>query len=128
LIRIETTYNINSICPELVNRSKKEGLWFTKDILFFVVFNINEPIAFFGLKIGASKAVIKCDYVSKKYRRQGLLYKFILYRINYLKENYPNIKKITASTTELATNVHLKLGAEFVEKYKCGLTLVEYNI
>jgi hypothetical protein len=51
-----------------------------------------------------------------------------LYRINYLKENYPNIKKITASTTELATNVHLKLGAEFVEKYKCGLTLVEYNI
>ena len=128
MIRIETTYDINSLCPELVALSKLEGVWFTRGILFFVVFNVNTPIAFFGLKIGTSRAVMKCDYVSKEYRRQGLLKKFIVYRLKFLKNNMKDIKEVTASTTKLATNVHLRLGAREIEKYKCGLTKVKYII
>jgi len=128
LIRIETTYNINSICPDLVNRSKKEGLLFIDSILFFVVFNKKTPIAFFGLKIGTSSAVLKCAYVIKEYRRQGLLKKLTLYRLQFLKKNMPSIKEVSANTTKMATGVHLSIGAKEIAKYKNGITKIKYEL
>ena len=46
---IKTTYDINSLCEDLVTLSKKEGLLFSKNIMFFVVYMKSKPIAFFGL-------------------------------------------------------------------------------
>ena len=126
-MKITTTYDIRSICNDLVNQSIKEGLLFSKGILFFVLHD-SEPIAFFGLKINDKTAIIKCDYVSKEYRGNRLLYKMIKYRLNWLKNNIPAVKKAVANTTEMATSSHIKAGAKILKQYKNKITKVEYEI
>ena len=127
-MKIKTTYNIRLICNELVEQSKKEGLLFSKGILFFVLHDNKIPVAFFGLKINNKTAIIKCDYVSKDYRGNRLLYKMIKYRLDWLKKKVPSVKKVFANTTEMATSSHIKAGANILNQYKNKITKVEYEI
>ena len=127
-MRIKTTYNINSICKDLVELSKKEGLLFINKILFFVVYDSEQPIGFFGLRLYKKKALIKCDYVKKENRGNRLLTKMIYYRLRWLKENRPEIKKISLTTTPMATNSHLRCGAKIVKVFKNQVTQLEYEI
>ena len=127
-MKIKTTFNIRLICNELVEQSKKEGLLFSKGILFFVLHDNEIPVAFFGLKINNKTAIIKCDYVSKDYRGNRLLYKMINYRLNWLKKKVPSVKKVFANTTEMATSSHIKAGAKILNRYKNKITKVEYEI
>lgn len=125
---IKTTYDLNSVCSNLVTLSKKEGLLFSKNILFFVVYDQDKPIAFFGLKLNATTALIKCDYVIKSKRGNRLLYKMIIFRLNWLRKNKPKIKKVSANTTEMATSSHIKAGARIIKKYNNNITKIEYEI
>lgn len=127
-MRIKITKEITSTCNDLVAQSKKEGLLFSKGILFFILYVEENPVAFFGLKINDKTAVIKCDYVSKPHRGNRLLYKMIKYRLDWLKQKYPYIKKVTANTTEMATSSHIKAGAKILKQYKNKITKVEYEI
>ncbi len=127
-MKIKTTYNIRLICNELVEQSKKEGLLFSKGTLFFVLYDQETPFAFFGLKINNKTAIIKCDYVSKDYRGNRLLYKMIKYRLDWLKKKVPSVKKVFANTTEMATSSHIKAGAKILNQYKNKTTKVEYEI
>ena len=111
-MKIKATYNINSECKDLVEMSKKEGLLFIDNILFFVVYETEHPIGFFGLRLYKKKALIKCDYVKKENRGNRLLTKMIYYRLRWLKENRPEIKKISLTTTPMATNSHSRCGAK----------------
>ena len=112
---IKTTYDINSLCKDLVTLSKKEGLLFSKNIMFFVVYMKSKPI-------------IKCDYVIKSERGNKLLQKMITFRLNWLRIYKPKIKKVTANTTQMATNSHLKSGAKLIKKYNNNITKVQYEI
>lgn len=125
---IKTTYDINSLCEDLVTLSKKEGLLFSKNIMFFVVYMKSKPIAFFGLKIMENSAIIKCDYVIKSERGNKLIQKMITFRLNWLRIYKPKIKKVTANTTQMATNSHLKSGAKIIKKYNNNITKVQYEI
>jgi hypothetical protein len=108
--------------------SKKEGLLFIDNILFFVVYDTEQPIGFFGLRLYKKKALIKCDYVKKENRGNRLLTKMIHYRLRWLKENRPEIKKISLTTTPMATNSHLRCGAKIVKVFKNQVTQLEYEI
>lgn len=121
-MKIKATYNINSVCKDLVEMSKKEGLLFIDNILFFVVYDTEQPIGFFGLRLYKKKALIKCDYVKKENRGNRLLTKMIHYRLRWLKENRPEIKKISLTTTPMATNSHLRCGAKIVKVFKNQVT------
>lgn len=127
-MKIKTTYNIRLICNELVEQSKKEGLLFSKGILFFVLYDQETPFAFFGLKINNKTAIIKCDYVSKDYRGNRFLYKMIKYRLDWLKKKAPSVRRVFANTTEMATSSHIKSGAKILNQYKNKITKVEYEI
>jgi len=127
-LKIKATYNINSVCKDLVEMSKKEGLLFIDNILFFVVYDTEQPIGFFGLRLYKKKALIKCDYVKKENRGNRLLTKMIHYRLRWLKENRPEIKKISLTTTPMATNSHLRCGAKIVKVFKNQVTQLEYEI
>lgn len=127
-MKIKTTYNINLYCKELVDKSKKEGLLFSKGILFFILFDNEKPIGFFGLKVNNKSAIIKCDYVSKEYRGNRFLFNMINHRISWLKKKIPRIKYVYANTTEMATSSHIKAGATILKKYKNKITKVKYEI
>jgi|5_EtaG_2_1085323.scaffolds.fasta_scaffold22952_2 hypothetical protein len=127
-MEIKLTYDINSVCKDLVELSKKEGLLFNKNILFFILYNNTEVVGFFGLKIHTKTANIKCDYVTKKYRGNKLLTKMIIHRINWLRKHKPSVNKISLTTTPMATNSHLRCGAKIVKTYKNGITKLEYEI
>lgn len=127
-MKIKATYNINSECKDLVEMSKKEGLLFIDNILFFVVYDTEQPIGFFGLRLYKKKALIKCDFVKKENRGNRLLTKMIYYRLRWLKENRPEIKKISLTTTPMATNSHLRCGAKIVKVFKNQVTQLEYEI
>jgi len=122
------THNIDSVCPDLVHLAKKEGLLFSSNIMFFVVFNENDPIAFFGLKLYATSATMKCSYVIKSERGGGLLYNMTEYRLKWLKLNRPKIKIVNANTTKMSLNTHLKHGANIQARYKNGITKLWYEI
>tara|TARA_R100000935_G_C2839135_1_gene170018 strand:- start:4203 stop:4589 length:387 start_codon:yes stop_codon:yes gene_type:complete len=122
------THNITSVCPDLVHLAKKEGLLFSGNIMFFVVFNEDDPIAFFGLKLSERTATMKCSYVIKSERRTGLLCRMTRYRLQWLKLNRPKIKKVDANTTKMSLNTHLKEGAKIQARYKNGITKLYYEI
>lgn len=122
------THNIDSICPDLVHLAKKEGLLFSGNIMFFVVLNENDPIAFFGLKLSETSAKMKCDYVIKSERGKGLLSKITRYRLKWLKLNRPKIKNVDANATKMALNTHLKQGAKIQQVYKNGITKLYYQL
>ena len=82
----------------------------------------------FKTKINEKSAIIKCDYVIKSERGNKLLQKMITFRLNWLRIYKPNIKKVTANTTQMATNSHLKCGAKLIKKYKNNITKVQYEI
>ena len=128
MMSIQTTYNLNDVCSELAEQSKKEGLLFSKNILFFVLFEYSKPIAFFGLKISSVTAIMKCDYVQKINRGKRLLYHMINYRLNWIKSNRPNIKTIYANTTEMALGSHIKSGGKIIKRFENKVTRVKHEI
>ncbi len=127
-MRIILTRDIIAHCGNLVDQSKKEGLLFSGNLLYFVIYDVFSPYAFFGLKINKTSAIMKCDYVSKDYRGQGTLLKMINARLNWIKDNKPNIKTVYANCTNMALNSHLKSGAKIVTKYKNEITKIKYEI
>jgi len=122
------TRNIDSVCPDLVHLAKKEGLLFSGNILFFIVFNEDNPIAFFGLKMSDTSATMKCSYVIKEERGAKLLHSMTKYRLLWLRVNRPKIKKAYANTTKMSLNTHLRLGAKIKKRYKNGITKLYYEI
>lgn len=127
-MKITATYNIKDHCKELMVQAKKDGILFAKNILFFILSNESEAYAFVGLKLYENSAIMKCAYVSKKYRGNNLLIKLINLRLKWIKDNKPKIKKVYASCTKMSINSHLKCGAEIVKKYNNGITKIKYEI
>jgi len=127
-MRIVLTRDIISHCGDLVHQSRKEGLLFTGNLLYFVVYAKFTPYAFFGLKVNKSSAIMKCAYVSKEYRGQGTLLKMINARLNWIKDNRPNIKSVYANCTKMSLNSHLKSGGKIVAEYKNEITKIKYEI
>ena len=67
---------------ELKALSEKEGLLYPKVSPYFIgVYDQTKLIGFGGLVFKKSKAIIKCDYVRKEYRRQGIARNLIKTRL-----------------------------------------------
>jgi GNAT superfamily N-acetyltransferase len=106
--------------------AKKEGLLFSVNCDYYAYYQGEQIIGFCAIKYSGNKATLKCDYVLKEFRGNGLLIHMINFRKRILKEK--GIKIAEANCTKMAVNSHLKCGAEIEKVFKNGITKVIYEI
>ena len=121
---------IQKINPEEILYLKKEaikdGILFPKKNPIYYGIKINDKVvAFGGIVLKKTRAIIKCDYVSNLYRNKGMASSILSTRLLILKEL--GVKYIEANCTKMALNIHLRKGARISKEYKNGITKVFYE-
>ena len=121
-------FDVSSISQieHLKEQATKEGLLFPKSNMLVTSVKANEDIIGFGcIALKKTKAILKCVYVSKEHRGNGLASTLLQIRLGAIKNL--GIKYAEANCTKLSLNVHLRKGAAIIKQYKNGITKVAYE-
>lgn len=123
-------YNIKKISIKDIEHLKdiatKDGILFPKkNLILLGAYLEDKLVGFGGFVLKKNSAIIKCDYVIKEYRKQGVATQLHKIRLGVLK--VMELKYVEANATPMALKMHLNSGARIVEKYKNGVTKVCYE-
>ena len=123
-------YNIKNInikeIDHLKEMAKKDGILFPKkNFVLLGAYLKDTLVGFGGFVLKKDSAIIKCDYVIKEYRKQGVASQLHKIRLGVMK--VMGLKYVEANATPMALKMHLNSGARIVNKYKNGITKVSYE-
>lgn len=87
----------------------------------------NVLYGFVGYSVSSkNKAIMRCDWVRKEYRKKGVYLTLVNYRIDLLKRI--GFKKLEINCNKLSLPFHINNGAKVVKKFKHSTRLVYENI
>jgi GNAT superfamily N-acetyltransferase len=110
---------------KLLDLCKKEGITFTKGILFGM-FLKSELVSIASITFDKKNPKLKTAYTLPKYRKRGIGTKMLMFRLYYLKSKGYNFALSYCKKDSLG--IHLKAGAVILTEYQNKISKVKHNL
>ena len=105
--------------------SKKEGISFAKNSVYYGFYINNKLFGFGALLYKGQDCTFKTHYVFPPFRNKGLYGKAFVLQKQIAFDN--GIKYLYGNCTKMSIGTHIRLGAEVIEVFKNGVTRVRYE-